>query len=144
LQVADSASGNTQIIKQIWKNEGIRGFYRGLGNSYLGLAHMLCYLPLYDQTKIYLKKEKKFEANQAVLAASAISKIIASFITYPNFAIFAKSVASQQKSVKLTTIAIETIKQKGFFGLYKGFTLDMFRVLPSNMLTFYLYESLRN
>lgn len=40
------------MMQSIYKNEGIRAFYKGLGASFLGLSHVAVQFPLYE----YLKK----------------------------------------------------------------------------------------
>jgi len=46
-------------FKQIYRNEGLRGFYRGLGVSYFGLFHVMIQFPLYEKTKIFLFEYQK-------------------------------------------------------------------------------------
>jgi solute carrier family 25 folate transporter 32 len=45
-----------QAFKMIWKEEGIRGYYKGLGTSFIGIAHVAVQLPLYERLKVWLSK----------------------------------------------------------------------------------------
>jgi hypothetical protein len=45
--------------------------------------------------------------------------------------------------LNLKNMIANTLKKEGFFGLYSGIKFDLFRVLPSNAITFITYEYLR-
>ena len=40
----------------IGRQEGIRGYYKGLGSSLLGVSHVAVQFPLYEKLKTYLRK----------------------------------------------------------------------------------------
>ena len=42
-------------VKTIFKNEGIRAFYKGMGASFLGISHVAIQFPLYEQLKFKFK-----------------------------------------------------------------------------------------
>jgi len=89
------------IIK-VFRQEGFRGMYRGLGASYLGVAESTLHLALYEQMKMLLARRKKGEGSSARdrttwdqaadwlsnSGAAGASKLIAVLIGYPHEVIF--------------------------------------------------------
>lgn len=65
----------------IGKYEGIKGFYKGLGPSLVGVSHVAIQFPLYERLKTTFSDKSK---DIQILFASSISKMIASSITYPH------------------------------------------------------------
>jgi hypothetical protein len=78
-------------IKRVYKEEGIRGFYRGLFASYLGLFESSLYFLFYENLKVQVQKydHKKYEPSysysplQYIFMAS-LSKLFACSLTYPH------------------------------------------------------------
>ncbi|KAJ1677483.1 hypothetical protein EV182_006080, partial [Spiromyces aspiralis] len=44
-------SGLADAVCQIWRTEGIKGFYKGLGISLVGVSHVVVQFPLYERLK---------------------------------------------------------------------------------------------
>lgn len=65
----------------IGRHEGIRGFYKGLGPSLVGVSHVAIQFPLYERLKSTFSDKSK---DVQIIYASSISKMIASTITYPH------------------------------------------------------------
>jgi len=77
---------NIQKVKQ---QEGFFALYRGFSASLFGIIHPLLFFPMYEKMKIYFKRN--WEAADAehlsvkfILAASILSKIGASLLSYPH------------------------------------------------------------
>lgn len=68
----------------IAKNEGIRGFYKGLGPSLIGVSHVAIQFPLYEKLKSLLSEKSNQSDTVNILLASAVSKMVASTATYPH------------------------------------------------------------
>lgn len=43
-------------VRQIWKTEGVAGFYKGLLPSLLGVSHVAVQFPLYERLKLLNRK----------------------------------------------------------------------------------------
>ena len=81
-------------IRQVLRQEGIRGFYRGLGVSYLGAGETALHLTLYEQLKILLNGKEGHAKRGTVMGeisswlnvsgAAAGSKVIAVLVSYPH------------------------------------------------------------
>ena len=84
--------------KQVVRQEGIRGLYRGLSASYLGVSESTLQWVLYEQMKMYLgKREARVAASGrqptawdrtvewgGTLTAAGSAKFFAAVVTYPH------------------------------------------------------------
>lgn len=68
----------------IAKHEGIRGFYKGLAPSLIGVSHVAIQFPLYERLKSLLTEANAQSSTANILLASAVSKMVASTTTYPH------------------------------------------------------------
>ncbi|KAF9582893.1 hypothetical protein BGW38_010620, partial [Lunasporangiospora selenospora] len=91
---------SVDCIYQILKNEGIRGMYRGLSASYLGVAEGTIQWVIYEQLKNSLAQRRALRADfdntsmkvggkhidewAEFLGAAGVAKFIASAFTYPH------------------------------------------------------------
>jgi hypothetical protein len=104
--VADKAGGvvmrqyknSWDCIKQVVRNEGVRGLYKGMSASYLGVSESALQWVLYEQMKGYLKRrEEKIEISgrhknawdntvewTGRVGAAGSAKFFAAIITYPH------------------------------------------------------------
>ena len=83
---------------QILRQEGIKGMYRGLGASYLGVAESTLHLTLYEQMKISISRRKEMVRSDVrgktswdhaadwvgMSAAAGISKLFSVLVGYPH------------------------------------------------------------
>src|SRR5277367_6254332 len=104
--VADKAGGvvmrqyknSWDCIKQVVRDEGVRGLYKGMTASYLGVSESALQWVLYEQMKGYLKRrEEKIEISgrpknaldntvewTGRVGAAGSAKFFAAIITYPH------------------------------------------------------------
>jgi solute carrier family 25 protein 33/36 len=88
---ASSASsffgGSVTMIKQIAREEGIRGFYKGLSASYLGVTEGTIQWVLYERLKrLTARTEGRGGLLEwaGMLGSAGTAKCVASLITYPH------------------------------------------------------------
>ena len=75
------------MIKQIAREEGIRGFYKGLSASYLGVTEGTIQWVLYEKLKrLNTESQGKggFQEWAGMLGSAGTAKCVASLITYPH------------------------------------------------------------
>lgn len=77
------------MIKQILREEGIRGFYKGLSASYLGVTEGTIQWVLYERLKRLTagaqgKGEGSLQEWLGMLGSAGTAKCVASLITYPH------------------------------------------------------------
>ena len=152
--------------------EGPLSFFAGLSASILGLSHIMIQFPLYERIKHELasrheREQSERDAREAaarpatgarqmpprsrslapppiwdIIAASAISKLVASTVTYPHEVIRARLQYDQggKQYAGLLDATRKTIAADGLGGLWLGFRLNIVRTIPQCVVTFTLYE----
>lgn len=131
---------------EIYRTEGLRGFYRGLLPSLFGVSHGALQFTAYEQFKRYRAEsvggqEKNLSAID-YLCLSGASKIFAGSVTYPYQVVKARlQMYEAGQTYNSATDAVAQIwRQEGLGGFYKGLGPNLVRVLPSTWVTFLVYE----
>ena len=132
--------------RQIYRLEGLLGFYRGLVPSLLGVSHGALQFMAYEQLKIH--KAHSFSHGQKDLGAgdflvlSGLAKLFAGSATYPYQVVRARlqmyDADSTYKSAR--DVVAQVWKKEGLAGFYKGLGPNLLRVMPSTWVTFLVYE----
>lgn len=79
--------GSLAMIKKIAREQGIRGFYKGLSASYLGVTEGTIQWVLYEKLKAMSAGsggKGSFQEWAALLGSAGAAKAVASLITYPH------------------------------------------------------------
>lgn len=139
-----------EIVRDAYKTEGIRAFYRGLSASYVGISETVVHFTIYEKVKSKLMKlQRKTQGDFSVfecLLAAAISKLIAASLCYPHEV--ARTRLRQQDSEFLGkhkyTSFLQTlktvVKEEGWRGLYGGLTTHVLRQVPNTAIMLFTYE----
>lgn len=144
---------------QTVRKEGVRGLYRGLTASYLGVTESTLQWMLYEQMKLSLaRREERVIASgkpptvwdQTVawtgkLTAAGSAKFVAALITYPHEVVRtrlrqAPMEDGRQKYTGLVQCFRLIWKEESMAALYGGLVPHMFRVVPSAAIMFGTYE----
>lgn len=149
---------------QTVRTEGIRGLYRGLTASYLGVTESTLQWVLYEQMKGSLaRREARLAATGksptmwddsvswfGKLGAAGGAKFIAALATYPHEVVRTRlrqapvtTDAAGRPQLKYTGLVqcFKLIwKEEGMAALYGGLTPHMLRVVPSAAIMFGMYE----
>ena len=140
---------------QTVRKEGIRGLYRGMSASYLGVSESTLQWVLYEQMKLYLsRRESRLVASgieptfwdQSIswggkIGAAGSAKFFAAMITYPHEVVRTRlrQAPLQNGVIKYTGLiqCFTTIwKEEGMASLYGGLTPHLLRVVPSAAIMF--------
>lgn len=142
-------------IRQTVRAEGLKGLYRGLTASYLGVTESTLQWVLYEQMKLYLSsREAKLVASRkeptiwdkavgwtGKVGAAGAAKFFAALITYPHEVIRTRLRLAPQSNGRMKYTGIvqcfTTIwREEGMASLYGGLTPHMLRVVPSAAIMF--------
>lgn len=169
LQLDKAASGSMadrqyknswDCIKQVVTKEGIRGLYRGLSASYLGVVESSLQWVLYEQMKKTIKRKELTRIEMGITptkfdnflnwgatsGAAGAAKFMASLITYPHEVVRtrlrqAPVVASgKPKYNGLINCFKIVIKEEGFLSMYSGLTPHLLRTVPNSIIMFGTWE----
>ena len=76
--------------RTLLREEGLRGFYRGLGVGMLAVSHGAVQFAVYDPARrMYLARRRRRQedggvvTNEATVVLSTVSKLVAGAVTYP-------------------------------------------------------------
>jgi len=154
-RVTRQYKNSLDCVMQTVRNEGIRGLYRGLSASYLGVTESSLQWVLYEQMKLYLRqREERLVASDrdptawdqtlswgGRVGAAGTAKFFAALVTYPHEVIRTRlrQAPLEDGRLKYTGIVqcFKTIwKEEGMASLYGGLTPHMLRVVPSAAIMF--------
>jgi solute carrier family 25 (mitochondrial folate transporter), member 32 len=141
---------------QIFRTDGIPGFYRGLVPSLFGVSHGAFQFMAYEQLKRWranasllptgtMSDSSESLTNADFILLPALSKIFAGSITYPYQVVRSRlQTYDADQAYKGTMDAVGQVWTKeGLRGFYKGLGPNLLRVLPSTCVTFLVYENMR-
>lgn len=140
-------------MTQIFKNEGVRGYYRGLLPALISVSQGAVQMSLYDIIKKTLATDKSNSAspNPATnsslhyLYASALSKMVATCLFYPLQTIRSRLQASTAQTIPSPfTVFINIFRNEGPLAVYKGLPANLLRVVPATCTTFLIYEHVKS
>ena len=148
-------------IKQTVRHEGIRGLYKGLSASYLGVTESSLQWVMYEQMKMVLARRqaaKMADPNHTYtfwddtelwggrIFSAGMAKLVAAAATYPHEVVRTRlrqaptvSVGDGKVQMKYTGLVqcFKTVwKEEGMVGLYGGLTPHLLRVVPSAAIMF--------
>ncbi|KAI4833708.1 carrier protein Rim2p/Mrs12p [Aureobasidium sp. EXF-8845] len=153
-----------QYVMQIFRQEGIRGFYRGLSASYLGVAESALHLVLYERFKEMsqgsiampqevldrnrMSQRKRWDIILSYIGvggSAGIAKLIAGVIAYPHEVLRTRlrQAPLSNGELKYTSLSqcIRVVwREEGFRAFYGGITPHMLCAVPSAAITLSVYE----
>jgi len=138
-----------ECIKDVVKIDGVRGLYKGLSASYLGVTEGTIQWTLYEKLKrLTNSTEGKGGVVEwsGMLASAGMAKCIASLITYPHEVIRTRLRQPSVNGVIKYTGLYQTLQliiaEEGAKRLYGGLSAHLLRVVPNAALMFSIYEGI--
>ncbi|PHH61400.1 hypothetical protein CDD81_425 [Ophiocordyceps australis] len=152
---------SADCIRQILRDEGLGGLYKGMSASYLGVVESTMQWMLYEQMKAALARREerlrrsKHEKNwwdrsvdwTGKVGAAGAAKLIAAVLAYPHEVARTRlRQAPMTKGHPKYTGLIQCFrlvwKEEGMMGLYGGLTPHLMRTVPSAAIMFGMYEGI--
>ncbi|KAJ8074891.1 Pyrimidine nucleotide transporter, mitochondrial [Marasmius tenuissimus] len=137
------------MIKKIMREEGVRGFYKGLSASYLGVTEGTIQWVLYEKLKrLTADKEGKggWQEWSGMLGSAGTAKCVATVITYPHEVIRTRLRQPKVNGVLKYTGLVQTLRlviaEEGARSLYGGLSAHLMRVVPNAAVMFFIYEGI--
>lgn len=142
------------IAKKIWNESKFQGFFKGWYASVILCINPAIQWMVYEQlSQLVVKFQKSKLSGIQVFILGAISKIVATLITYPYIVIKSRMQASIDEKnnsansdeikykYKSTTHALtEITKKEGIAGLYKGLNSKIVQSVLNSAFMFYFKE----
>ncbi|KAH8664079.1 mitochondrial carrier domain-containing protein [Xylariales sp. PMI_506] len=133
---------------QLFRNEGWRGFYRGLGISLFGVSHGAVQFAVYEPAKrfYFTQRARRLKSDGTTLVLSSVSKLVAGAVTYPYQVIRSRLQnfdAEQHYGRGIRGVISRTWTNEGLRGFYRGIVPGVIRVMPATWVTFLVYENMK-
>jgi solute carrier family 25 folate transporter 32 len=145
---------------RLWRDEGWRGFYRGLGISLFGVSHGAVQFAVYEPAKriYFARRRRRMEregrsvdgpmkvTNEATVVLSSVSKLVAGAVTYPYQVIRSRLQnfnAEERYGRGIRGVVRRTWADEGLRGFYRGIVPGVIRVMPATWVTFLVYENMK-
>lgn len=148
-------------LAHIYRNEGIRGLWKGAGLALFGVSNGAIQFMAYEQLKRYrsdaVLRQKKGKiapedlgsegqvklSNTEYTIISGAAKFMSLSLTYPYQVIRSRiqNHSTSQLYPNIPTCIRLTWTQEGIRGFYKGMAPNLVRILPATCVTFVVYEN---
>ncbi|KAK0626876.1 mitochondrial carrier domain-containing protein [Immersiella caudata] len=139
----------------LYRTEGIKGFYRGLGVGMLAVGNGAVQFAVYDPARrMYLARRKRLSGveeaghmeNEATVVLSTAAKLVAGATTYPLQVLRSRLQhyeADEMFGKGVVGVVRRLWKEEGVRGFYRGVMPGVVRVLPATWVTFLVYENVK-
>jgi solute carrier family 25 folate transporter 32 len=140
---------------RLFRAEGIRGFYRGLGVGMLAVSHGAVQFAVYDPARrMYLARRRRRSGmeegghmeNEATVVLSTVAKLVAGATTYPLQVLRSRLQhyeADEMFGRGIRGVVSRLWREEGVRGFYRGMMPGVVRVLPATWVTFLVYENVK-
>lgn len=144
LKMHGASRGTYETFRNILREEGVRGLYKGLGASFLASSQAMVQFPIYEELKsLMVSNEHTLKRSTCnYFAASAISASLACILTYPAEVVRAR-LQAQHGLIRYNGILHAFRKiwaQEGVAGLYRGLFTSILKMTPAHAISFTAYE----
>ncbi|UPK94020.1 hypothetical protein LCI18_004955 [Fusarium solani-melongenae] len=141
--------------RSILSTEGIRGLYRGLGVSLIGVSHGAVQFAVYEPAKrwYYAQRQERHGVSrdapmtpEATVALSSAAKLVAGAVTYPYQVLRSRLQnyeADERFGRGIRGVVVRIWKEDGLRGFYRGLMPGVVRVMPATWVTFLVYENVK-
>ncbi|KAL2911379.1 hypothetical protein HK105_209143 [Polyrhizophydium stewartii] len=137
-----------QVILNIFKEEGIQGFFRGLLPALVLVINPVIQFTIYERLRMWWEKRRGATLNGIdFFLLGAISKLCATSFTYPYIVIKSRMQLKEGGDENLRYNSLydgftKIINNEGFKGLYKGIESKLMQSVLSAAFTFAFKEEL--
>jgi solute carrier family 25 protein 33/36 len=137
------------VIRNIYRQNGIRGFYKGISASYIGVSETIVHFVIYEQIKAQLQLYQSGQNHSSdepdlfnfvsYLGAAACSKLCASTLCYPHEVIRTRLREEGTKYRTFLQTFKKVLREESTPGLYRGLLTHLIRQIPVNLIFNYLF-----
>ncbi|KAI6214182.1 Carrier protein [Aphelenchoides besseyi] len=143
LQLHQGPLSIRNCIRKIYRNDGLRGFYRGVTASYIGISETIIQFVLYEQIRnivddIEFSHENTRFAN--FMLAGAVAKFCACIATYPHEVVRTRLREENSKAKGFFRTLLQLWREGGIPLLYRGLSVQLLRSVPNTAITMGTYE----
>ncbi|KAG7312373.1 Pyrimidine nucleotide transporter-mitochondrial [Plutella xylostella] len=138
-----------QCIKRIYAKTGIKGFYKGITASYMGISETVVHFVLYEGVKARLVAARSQAPSDTksprdfaeFMLAGAFSKTVASCIAYPHEVARTRLREEGDKYRRFWQTLRTVWLEEGPRGVYRGLGTQLVRQIPNTAIMMSTYEA---
>ncbi|BFZ23875.1 hypothetical protein BsWGS_26914 [Bradybaena similaris] len=160
-----------ECIKQIYRQSGIRGFYKGISASYFGVSETVVHLVIYEAIKAHLQQKTNHDRQHGdgsssvvgslddsdviaiskdsfltsdylkYMLAGACSKTLATSLCYPHEVARTRLREEGSRYNSFFQTLFLVFKEEGRAGLYRGLGTQLIRQIPNTAIVMATYEA---
>ncbi|KAH6622836.1 VTC domain-containing protein [Chaetomium tenue] len=155
-EAARMYNDSLDCVRQVLRQEGVRGLYRGLCASYLGTAETVLHLVTYEKLKSLSHEALGGAGTQDATiwgevkhwlsssGAAGAAKLVASLATYPYEVLTTRLRQPMENGVPRYAGLVHCVRsigaEEGWSALYGGLTPHLMRSIPASIVTMSVYE----
>ncbi|WAR14539.1 S2536-like protein [Mya arenaria] len=138
-----------QCVRDVYHNHGLKGFYKGITASYVGVTETVIHFVIYEAVKAHLL-ENSLSSSQLgdrstsdfvrFMFAGACSKTCATCIAYPHEVVRTRLRQEGNKYRSFFQTVVLIAKEEGYRGLYRGLVTQLVRQIPNTATMMATYE----
>ncbi|KAJ1357937.1 hypothetical protein KIN20_016212 [Parelaphostrongylus tenuis] len=145
LQLYHGKSTILQMIRRVYAREGIKGFYKGVTASYVGVSETVIQFVIYEHLRnILLRHHEDYEDKGKAdflnfMVAGGFAKFFACVITYPHEVV--RTRLREESAVKRSFFStLYDLYKEGGRSMYRGLSVQLMRTVPNTAITMGTYE----
>jgi solute carrier family 25 protein 33/36 len=137
------------LIRNVYREHGIRGFYKGISASYVGVSETIVHFVIYEHVKAQLQSFQTLHNRSpddaglynflSYLCAAACSKSVATTLCYPHEVVRTRL---REEGTKYRTF-MQTLKtvyyEESIAGLYRGLLTHLIRQIPVKYFVLFIF-----
>ncbi|CAD7939832.1 unnamed protein product [Amoebophrya sp. A120] len=130
------SGGALRVINRVYREDGICGFWKGLGISLVLSLNPALMFTLVDKLTALLKKFANAESVSAgqMFQISAVAKMIATLLTYPLIRMKTVMQTSKSSGDSAPMMFLKMYQQEGLRGMYQGVWVLSYKTVLFNAL----------
>lgn len=154
LQTQPELRGVGDAIRSVYREGGMRTFYKGYTPAMLSLSPFIAinFATMDTLKKLYFgaddsklsKKELKSRNPFSILFLGACSGIIAQTFCYPLDTVRRRMQLAGKNYASTANAFTTIVSQEGFRGFYKGMSANALKVVPNNAIRFAAFDVLKS
>lgn len=133
-----------QCITRIYTREGIKGFYRGVTASYMGISETIIQFVLYEKLREIIDEMEWTKENTKYfnfMIAGGIAKFFACVIAYPHEVVRTRLREEDSGAKGFFRTLFLLYKEGGYRAMYRGLSVQLLRSVPNTAITMGTYEA---
>ncbi|CAF4124301.1 unnamed protein product [Rotaria sp. Silwood2] len=150
LQIDQGNLRAIDLIRNVYRENGIWGFYKGISASYVGVSETIVHFVIYEQIKaqlqlIQIRQNRSLDDTglysfASYVISAACSKTFATTLCYPHEVVRTRL---REEGTKYRTF-MQTLKtvyyEESLAGLYRGLLTHLIRQIPNTAIMMSTYE----